>query len=94
MVALGAVRTGVRLGNVYIFDYYRHALRTIVEEGLLSFLRRTSTPYLTRASSHFDPRSSTYSERLLRRWAERRSPVGRKTTAQTEASDEENAARS
>ena len=94
VVALGAVRTGVSLGNVYIFDYYRLALRTIVEEGLLSFLRRTSTPYLTRAGSHFDPRSSTYSERLLRRWAERRSPVGRKTTAQTEASDEENAARS
>ena len=94
IVALGAVHTGVRLGNVYIFDYYRLALRTIVKEGLLSFLRRTSTPYLTRAASHFDPRSSTYSERLLRRWAERRSPVGRKTTAQTEASEEENAARS
>jgi hypothetical protein len=94
MVALGAVRSGVRLGNVHIFDYYRRALRTIVEEGLLSFLRRTSTPYLTRASSHFDPRSSTYSERLLRRWADRRSPAGRQTTPQAEASDEENGARS
>jgi hypothetical protein len=93
MVALGAVRTGVSLGNVHIFDYYRRALRTIVEEGLLSFLRRTSTPYLTRAASHFDPRSSTYSERLLRRLADRRSPVGRQTTPQTRASDEENAAR-
>ena len=93
MVALGAVRTGVSLGNVYVFDYYRRALRTIVDEGLLSFLRRISTPYLTRAGSHFDPRSSTYSERLLRRWADRRSPVERKTMAQTEASDEESAAR-
>src|SRR5918994_801937 len=93
MVALGAVRTGERLGNVHIFDYYRLALRTIVEEGLLSFLRRTSTPYLTRAGSHFDPRSSTYSERLLRSWLHRRSTVGRKTMPQTEASDEENAAR-
>jgi hypothetical protein len=96
MVALGAVRTGVRLGSVHIFDYYRHALRTIVEEGLLSFLRRTSAPYLTRAGSHFDPRSSTYSERLLRRWADRRSPAVRQTTPQAEApdeaSDEENAA--
>ena len=90
MVALGAVRAGVRLGNVHIFDYYRLALRTIVEEGLLSFLRRTSTPYLTRAGSHFDPRSSTYSERLLRRWADRRSPM-RRHAQQTEASDEENA---
>jgi hypothetical protein len=94
MVALGAVRTGVSLGNVHIFDYYRRALRTIVEEGLLTFLRRISTPYLTRAASHFDPRSSTYSERLLRRLADRRSPVGRQTTSQTqEASDEENSAR-
>jgi hypothetical protein len=93
VVALGAVHAGVRLGNVHIFDYYRRALRTIVEEGLLSFLRRTSIPYLTRAGSHFDPRSSTYSERLLRRWANRRSPLGRKTTPQTEASDEEDAAR-
>jgi hypothetical protein len=93
MVALGAVRTGVKLGNVHIFDYYRGALRTIVEEGLLSFLRRTSTPYLTRAGSHFDPRVSTYSERLLRRWLHRRSTVGCKTTPQTEASDEEDAAR-
>jgi len=75
VVALGAVHAGVKLGNVHVFDYYRSALRIIVEEGLLSFLQRTSTPYLTRAGSHFDPRSSTYSERLLRRWANRRSPV-------------------
>jgi hypothetical protein len=88
MVAIGAVRSGVRLGSVHIFDYYRRALRMIVEEGLLSFLRRTSTPYLTRAGSHFDPRSSTYSERLLRRWADRRSPAVRQTTPQAEAPDE------
>jgi hypothetical protein len=93
IVALGAVRAGVKLGNVHIFNYYRRALWTIVQEGLLSFLRRTSTPYLTRAGSHFDPRSSTYSERLLRRWADRRSPAGRQTTPQAEASDEENATR-
>ena len=93
VVALGAVRTGLRLGNVHIFDYYRRALRTIVDEGLLSFLRRTSTPYLTRAGSHFDPRSVTYSERFLRRWADWHSPMGHQTTPQTQASDEENAAR-
>ena len=93
MVALGAVNAGVKLGSVHIFDYYRRALRTIVDEGLLSFLRRISTPYLTRAGFHFDPRSSTYSERLLRRWADRRSPVGRQETPHTEASDEDNVAR-
>ncbi len=91
MVALGAVRTGVRLGNVHVFDYYRRALRTIVEEGLLSFLRRTGTPYLSRVGSHFDPQSSTYSERLLRRRAARRSPMGRQTGPQAEASDKEDA---
>jgi hypothetical protein len=90
VVALGAVRAGVTLGNVHIFDYYRGALRTIVEEGLLSFLRRTSTPYLMRVGSHFDPHSSTYSERLLRRWADRRLPM-RRQVQQTEASDEGNA---
>ena len=88
MVAIGAVRSGVRLGSVHIFDYYRRALRTIVEEGLLSFLRRTSTPYLTRAGSHFDPHSITYSERLLRRWADRRSPAVSQTTPQAKAPDE------
>jgi len=93
IVALGAVHAGVKLGNVHVFDYYRSALRMIVEEGLLSYLHRTSTPYLTRAGSHFDPRASTYSGRLLRRWADRRSAVERKTTPQTESSDEENAAR-
>lgn len=89
LVALGAVRSGVRLGNVHIFDYYRHALRTIVEEGLISFLRRTSTPYLTRAGSHFDPSSGTYSERLLRRWADRRSPAARRTASRASTPDEE-----
>jgi hypothetical protein len=77
IVALGAVHAGVRLGDAHIFDYYRGALRTIAVEGLVAFLHRASTPYLTRARSHFDPGSSTYSERLLRRWADRRSPVAR-----------------
>ena len=92
LVALGAVRTGIKLGNVHIFDYYRRALRTIVEEGLLTFLRRTSTPYLVRAGSHFDPRSSTHSERLLRRRAARRSSTEGETTPQADASDGEDAA--
>ena len=92
LVGLGAVRAGITLGNVHVFDYYRIALRTIVEEGLLSFLRRTSTPYLARAGSHFDPRSSTYSERLLRRRAARRLPAERETAPQADASDEENVA--
>ena len=89
LVALGAVRTGMKLGNVHVFDYYRRALRTIVEEGLLSFFRRTSTPYLARAGSHFDPRSSTYSERLLGRRSARRSSPGRESAPQVGARDED-----
>ena len=82
VVALGAVRAGMRLGSIHIFDYYRGALRTIADEGLVSFLYRTSTPYLTRARSHFDPGSGTLSERLMQRWADRRSPRTRRTTTQ------------
>jgi hypothetical protein len=89
VVALGAVRAGVTLGNVHIFDYYRGALRTIADEGLVSFLYRTSTPYLTRARSHFDPESSTFSERLLRRWADRRSSAASRTTEDAESSAED-----
>ncbi len=92
LVALGAVRAGIELGNVHVFGYYRRALRTIVEEGLLSFLRRTSTPCLVRAGSHFDPRSSTYSERLLRRRAARRSSMGHESAPQVGASDEDDVA--
>jgi hypothetical protein len=91
VVALGAVRAGMRLGNVHIFDYYRGALRTIVDEGLVSFLYRTSTPYLTRARSHFDPGSSTLSERLLRRRADRRSSATAPTTQDTGSSAEDDA---
>ena len=89
VVALGAVRAGVRLGNAHIFDYYRGALRTITNEGLVSFLYRITTPYLTRARSHFDPKSSTLSERLLQRWADRRSSAASRTTQGTESSVED-----
>jgi hypothetical protein len=89
VVALGAVRTGVKLGNVHIFDYYRGALRTIADEGLVSFLYRTSTPYLTRARSHFDPESNTLSERLLQRWADRRSSTASRTTQDAESGAED-----
>ena len=94
VVALGAVRAGVKLGTVHVFDYYRGALRTIADEGLVSFLYRTSTPYLTRARSHFDPGSSTLSERLLRRWSDRRSPRARGASTQEVGPSAENEAES
>jgi hypothetical protein len=72
--ALGAAaaRAGLEMGNAHIFEFYRHALGAIREEGLLRFLRRVATPYVIRAGRHFDPRAGTYTERFLRRMENRR----------------------
>ena len=65
LVALGALRTGIQLGNTYVFDYYRDALISISREGLVRYLGRVSRPYLRRAVGHFSPRSRTLTERML-----------------------------
>jgi hypothetical protein len=70
-LAVAAARTGVEMGNVHIFAFYRDALGAIREEGLLRFLRRVATPYVVRAGRHFDPWAGTYTERFLR-WLEHR----------------------
>jgi len=72
IVGLGAVRAGIQMGNTYLFDYYRDALHLIAEEGLLVYLRRVSTPYLTRAVRHFDPHAATLTDQFLSRWVRRR----------------------
>lgn len=72
IVGLGAVRAGIQMGNTYLFDYYRDALHLIAEEGLLAYLRRVSTPYLTRAVRHFDPQAATLTDQFLSRWVRRR----------------------
>ncbi len=66
LIGLGAARAGIRLGDAHVFEYYRRALHSIAEEGLFTFLRRISSPYLERAGQHFDPTTPTYTERLLR----------------------------
>ena len=71
LVALGALRTGVQLGNSYIFDYYRDALISISREGLVRYLGRVSRPYLRRAVGHFSPRSRTLTEQALGKRATR-----------------------
>jgi hypothetical protein len=70
-LALAAAKAGVEMGNVHIFDFYRDALGTIREEGLLRYLRRVATPYLSRAGSHFNPNERTYTDRFLR-WIDTR----------------------
>jgi hypothetical protein len=65
MIAAGALRAGVDLGQTHIFDYYQDALRTINSEGLPFYSRRVTRPYLVAAKSHFDPESISYTERLF-----------------------------
>src|SRR5918994_3025021 len=70
-IGLAAVKAGLEMGNVHVFDFYRDALGAIRDEGLLRFLRRVATPYVSRAGSHFDPDERTYTDRLLR-WIDSR----------------------
>src|SRR5215216_7101949 len=75
-LALAAAKAGVEMGNIHIFDFYRDALGAIRDEGLLRFLRRVATPYLSRAGSHFDPDARTYTDRFLRWMDSRRDDAG------------------
>jgi len=77
LIAAGAVRAGRQLGTTYVFEYYREALRSLASEGLLTYLRRVSRPYRTQIVRHLDPRSATYTERLLRRLRSRRPRASR-----------------
>ncbi len=67
LLAAGAVRAGVQMGQVHIFDYYEDALRAIAREGLAVYARRVTRPYLTVAKGHFDAKTVTHTERLLQR---------------------------
>ncbi len=70
-LGLAAAKAGLEMGNAHVFDFYRDALGAIREEGLLRFLRRVATPYLSRAGGHFDPGQRTYTDRFLR-WIDSR----------------------
>ena len=70
-LGLAAAKAGVEMGSVHVFDFYRDALGAIREEGLLRFLRRAASPYVSRAGRHFDPRAGTYTERFLQ-WLDNR----------------------
>jgi hypothetical protein len=59
------------MGNVHVFTFYQDALGAIRAEGLLRFLRRVATPYVSRAGGHFDPNATTYTDRFLR-WLDSR----------------------
>jgi hypothetical protein len=67
LIALGAMRTGIKMGNLHIFDYYRNALDTISSEGLPQYIKRISDPYRRAAAHHLDPGNPTYTQRYLGR---------------------------
>jgi hypothetical protein len=70
-VALGAMHAGIQVGNTYLFEYYRQALRSIREEGFATYLQRVSRPYAEATARHLDPREPTYTGRLVDRWRQR-----------------------
>jgi hypothetical protein len=76
LIAAGALRAGIRTGELHIFGYYEGALRTITKEGLAAYARRVTRPYLAVARRHFDPKTITYTERLLQRLRRRVEPAG------------------
>ena len=67
LIAQGAVRTGIEMGNLYIFEYYRDALDIIASEGISRYIQRISRPYQQAVSAHFNPSNQTHTERFLYR---------------------------
>lgn len=65
LMAASAARAGVRVGQVYIFDYYLSTLQKINKEGLQIYSMRVLIPYLMVARGHLDPHQLTYTERLV-----------------------------
>jgi len=67
ILGLSAVRAGIKIGNVHIFDFYKSALIEIEREGMKEYTKRLTRPYLTAARAHFDPEKISHTQRLLQR---------------------------
>jgi hypothetical protein len=67
IVAASAMRAGIQLGQLYIFDFYRLSLKFIAEEGLAAYSRRVTRPYLAAARGHFEVSRRTKTDRLLQK---------------------------
>jgi hypothetical protein len=72
LIARGALRTGLAMGNEHVFVYYRQALDDIASEGWSTYVMRVSRPYRQAVQRHLDPRISSLTERWLERWRKRR----------------------
>jgi hypothetical protein len=64
-IAGSAIKAGIHLGDVHIFTYYREILNALKTEGLLSYLRRISKPYMHGAAKQFNPDTKTLTQRVL-----------------------------
>jgi hypothetical protein len=67
LIATGALRAGVQLGSVHIFDYYQNALSSINTEGWAAYAQRIARPYAASARGHFDPARQTYTGKIFSR---------------------------
>ena len=74
LIARGALRTGLAMGNEHVFAYYRRALDDISSEGLQAYVSRVSRPYGRAVVRHLDPKVPSHTERLLQHRRERRRP--------------------
>lgn len=66
----GATRTGQVLA-VSLLEDYRRTLQELREVGYLAYATRQLQPYVRAATSHFAPRKTTLTERLLDRYTRR-----------------------
>ena len=67
ILGLSAIRAGIKIGNVHIFDFYKSALIEIEKEGIKEYAKRLTRPYLAAARAHFDPERISHTQRLLQR---------------------------
>jgi hypothetical protein len=71
LIASGALRAGVQMGDRHILAYYQEALEMIGLEGWGRYARRVARPYLFAGRSHFDPNRLTYTDKALERLSRR-----------------------
>jgi hypothetical protein len=71
LIAQGAVRTGIKMGNLHIFQYYRNSLDAIASEGLRHYIQRVSRPYQQAIEAHINAGNQTFTERFIHRWCEK-----------------------
>jgi hypothetical protein len=72
IIALSAMRAGIRLGQIHVFEHYRDSIRGIRTEGLAAYTRRVTRPYLAAAADHLDAQRETNTERFIERLRRRR----------------------